>query len=89
MGAKAVHDLWGQALLFEARYSDRAPQVAADKADRLRKAGDRIEADFWSRVADCLRELHRIRHGHMDPQDPVRDAAASPAVRMPGSFPSS
>lgn len=63
MGAKAVHDLLGQALAFEARHGDRAPQIVAERAERLRKAGKMVDALFWSQVADCLTELHAIRYG--------------------------
>jgi len=62
MGAKADHDLWGQALAFETQYGDKAPEVIAAKIEQFREAGDTIEAGFWQQVAECLTELHAIRY---------------------------
>ena len=61
MGTQADHDLWGQALATECRYGDHGPEVIARKVRKLRDAGEFREAEFWSRVAECLNELHAIR----------------------------
>ena len=86
MGAKAGHDLWEQARAFEATHGDRAPWVAAEKAAELRNAGETAEADFWAQVADCLTDLHAIRHGCRD-SPAMRTLSpfvrSSRAIRMP------
>ena len=61
MGTKADHDLWGQALAIESRYGDRGPEVLTQRIRELRAAGELVEADFWTRVAVCLNDLHAIR----------------------------
>ena len=48
MGAKADHDLLGQAMAAERQYGDRAPEVITKKAQALRKDGEYSEADFWT-----------------------------------------
>jgi hypothetical protein len=62
MGAKADHDLWGQALAIESRYGDRGPEVIATMIDELQHADNYSSAAFWTSVADCLKELHAIRY---------------------------
>lgn len=61
MGAKAEHDLWGQALAIENQYGDCGPDVLTERIRQLREAGEPTEADFWSEVAACLNDLHAIR----------------------------
>lgn len=61
MGAKAEHDLWGQALAIENEYGDRGPDVLKDRIRKLREAGEAAEAGFWLEVAACLNDLHAIR----------------------------
>ncbi|HET6526854.1 DUF6961 family protein [Sphingopyxis sp.] len=61
MGARAEHDLWGQALAIENQHGDRGPDVLAERVRKLREAGDPAEADFWLEVAACLNDLHAIR----------------------------
>lgn len=60
MGAKADHDLWGQALAYESRYGDCAIDVITEKIDQLRCDGDTHEMEFWIEVTDCLTQLHAI-----------------------------
>ena len=61
MGMRADRDLWSQALAIESRYGNAGPHVVARMIDEYRCQGDFSEAAFWGDVADCLRELCRIR----------------------------
>ncbi len=85
MGAKADHDLWGQALAIESRYGDSGPDVLADRIAALKSAGDEREADFWSLVADCLIELHAIRYPGMRSLRGINDIV--PDAERGRSFP--
>ncbi|QUM74023.1 DUF6961 family protein [Sphingopyxis granuli] len=92
MGAKADHDLLGQAMAAERQYGDRAPEFIAQKAQALRRDGEYSEADFWAQVAGCLTDLHAIKFAgggkaaaeaseHCDLQNrrPVLRATTNPA----------
>lgn len=81
MGAKADHDLWGQALAFERRYGDDAPAAIARKVEQLKRDGEDREAAFWSLVEDCLRDLHAIRYPGRP--KPVRKMQARALVHSP------
>lgn len=84
MGAKADHDLWGQALAFERLYGDDAPSAIARKVEQLQRDGEDREAAFWCLVGDCLRDLHAMRFPDM-PAKPVRDEQARPQAHLPGA----
>lgn len=61
MGAKADQDLWGQVMAAELRHGEHAPEFITQKAQALRRAGEYCEAEFWTQVAECLRDLHAIK----------------------------
>jgi len=86
MGSNADHDLWGQVLALESQYGDRGPAVISERIQVLRISGEHREAEFWSQVAECLKELHAIRYfgGHQPdnsaaqfPPDPAASGNAS------------